>query len=88
MLAFLDLYVCGMKEVLLVKGVQVLHHEGVVVGLSRPNHWLTIEGNNEEEIKKFVDECKDGKKGHLAGDIKLAVLSLQQTPPGVSPYLC
>ena len=44
MLAFLDLYVCGMKEVLLVKGVQVLHHEGVVVGLSRPNHWFTIEG--------------------------------------------
>lgn len=34
-----------------------------------------------------MNECRDEKLGELAGDIKLDVLSCQQTQVGVSPYL-
>jgi len=77
----------GIDATVLVKGVQVLHGCGILVGLARSNQWLKIEGNNKDDIKKFIDDCKDGKHGELAAEIKLAVLSFQQTPPGVSPYL-
>lgn len=48
----------GVDATVLVNGFQVLHGYGVAVGLAHPNHWLTVEGNNnEEEIKKFLNEC-------------------------------
>jgi len=77
----------GVDATVLVRGVQVLHGYGVVVGLASPNHWLDINSNNAEEINKFIKECRDGKRGELAGEIKMAVLSFQQTPVGISPYL-
>jgi hypothetical protein len=77
----------GVDATVLVKGVQILHGEGILTGLASPNHWLDIQGNNADEITKFVNECRDGKHGVLAGEIKFAILSFQQTPIGVSPYL-
>eukprot|EP00956_Cyclotella_meneghiniana_P010341 scaffold14318_cov102-Cyclotella_meneghiniana.AAC.1 len=77
----------GVDATVLVKGVQVLHGEGVLTGLACPNHWLEIQGDNADEITKFINECRDGKHGVLAGEIKFAILSFQQTPIGVPPYL-
>lgn len=64
-----------------------MHGQGIVVGLASPNHWLDIEGNNAEEINKFINKCRDGKRGELAGEIKMAMLSFQQILVGISLYL-
>lgn len=77
----------GVDATVLVKGFRVLYGAGVVVGRARQNHWMVIDSNDKDNLKKFIVECQDGELGNLAGKVKIAVVSFQQTPPEVSPYL-
>jgi hypothetical protein len=79
----------GVDATVLVKGFQVLHGACIVVGGAISNDSMVIDSNDKDDIniKKFIVECQDGKQGNLAGEVKIAVVSFQQPPPGVSPYL-
>ena len=46
-----------------------------------------FDSNDKDDSKKFIVVCKDGSRGNLAGEVKIAVASFQQTPPEVTPYL-
>ena len=47
----------GVDATVLVKGFQLLHGAGVVVAGARPNHWMVIDSDDKDDIKKFIVEC-------------------------------
>ena len=48
-------------------------------------HNVTSKLNNE--VNAIVKDCLDGKYGAVADEVKFAVLSFQDTPVGMCPYL-
>lgn len=46
---------------------------------------VSLEGKRKEEIEKLIQEHRDGKHGQLAEEVKVAVLTFQAVPPGMSP---
>lgn len=58
-----------------------------VVGGAYPNHWLVFESDSTDGLNELLKQCKDGEKGDLAQEVKVAVISFQDTPPGFAPYL-
>ena len=40
------------------------------------------------ELKEILQECKDGKYGDPAAEVKVAILSFQEVAPGTCPYVC
>lgn len=77
----------GIDATVVVKGWQILYSHGKVVGGAAPHHVYDISGLNKDELKIFLKDCKDGKKGEQAAECKMAVVSFQKVPPGMSPYL-
>ena len=47
---------------------------------------VSLEGKGKDEIEKLIQEHRDGMHGPLAGEVKVAVLTFQAVPPGMSPY--
>jgi len=81
-------FTVGVDATVVVKNVQVAGAHRVVVGLAAPNHFLPIDINmKSEEWKKYRKGCAEGKEGELAAEIKVCVLSFQNTPKGMCPYL-
>ena len=76
----------GVDATVVVKGYQYLYSEGKVVGGAAPNHIHDVSGKNKEELKSFLKDCIDGKNGDIAAECKMAVVSFQKVPPGMSPY--
>ena len=76
----------GVDATVVVKGWQYLPDKNVVVGGAYPNHWLEVNSTDKDDIKNFIKQCLAGEKGVVAEEIKVAVLSFQNTPPGISPY--
>lgn len=77
----------GFDATVVVNAWQVIHAENVVVGGASPNHWLAIGPENKDDITAFYELCCKGLKRELAEEAKIAVVSFQQTPPGITPYL-
>ena len=48
---------------------------------------VSLEGKGKEEIEKLIQEHREGKHGPLAEEVKVAVLTFQAVPPGMSPML-
>jgi hypothetical protein len=71
---------------ILVKAFGVNHSSNFIVGGAAPNHNINIHAFNSDGIKEFLRECIVGKRGDLASKIKVAVVSIQNTPPGMSTY--
>ena len=61
------------------------HHEAIVGG-AYPNHFISVKDRNEEEIATILKKWCSGVYGEIASEIKVAVISFQNTPPGISPY--
>jgi len=60
----------------------------VVVGGAAPNHLIGIPANSsKEKVKALLKIYDDGEHGVLATDVKVAVLSFQEAPPGMCPYV-
>ena len=57
-----------------------------IVGGIHPHHFVDISGKNKEEVAAILDGT-DPKYGEIeeATEIKLAVVTFQNIPPGVSP---
>ena len=45
---------------------------------------ITIQG---EYIIEIMKECVEGKHGNMFDEVKVALLSFQNTPPRICPYL-
>ena len=77
----------GVDATVVVEAWRYLVGEIVIIGSASPNEWLELETTNKDEIKTMFESCRHGTKGELAGETKIAVISFQQTPPGIPPYL-
>ena len=78
----------GVDATCLVQAFQVSASEGVIVGGASPNHTIPIPDNSsKEEVKTLLKACAEGKHGVLATEVKVAVLSFQEAPPGMCPYV-
>ena len=42
---------------------------------------------SKDEVVDLLKACRDGKRGPLAAEIKVAVVTIQNPPPGMSPYM-
>ena len=52
-----------------------------------PNHFITVEDNaSAEDWKNKLKECVDGGHGEKAAEVKCAIISFQEVPPGMCPY--
>ncbi len=78
---------------MLAKSFQIHYSSdgNAVVGGVYPNHFLSLPERNSgdgdgDAVAKFLEECVNGKKGEVASEIKVCVLSFQCTPPGTTPY--
>jgi len=45
------------------------------------------ENSSKEEVKVLLKACDDGEHGVLATEVKVTVLSFQEAPPGMCPYV-
>ena len=57
------------------------------MGGAYPQHAIDVSELSTDEIKSRLKTCNDGKCGEKATEIKICVISFQQTPPGICPYL-
>ena len=76
----------GIDATDIVKAYQVStsDHE-IVVGVS-PNDFILVEGLLKEQIFESLKECNKGKHGTMATEVKVTVVSLQNTPKGIPPF--
>jgi hypothetical protein len=60
----------------------------VVVGGAYPNHFISIPpASSAVEMGKLLKDCVNGNKyGEPAAEIKVCVISFQDTPPEMCPY--
>lgn len=71
-----------------VPGYQVIKNGEytVIVGGAHPSHSIDITNCSDNEITTHLTDCAQGKKGAKATEIKVAVVSFQNNPPGMCPY--
>ena len=81
-------FTAGFDATVLSKSAQIYYSNkgNKVVGCVYPNHFMSIPSTDSDDIPQFLRDCLDGKKGELAAEIKICVLSFQGTPPGIGPY--
>ena len=70
----------------LVKAYQVStsNHE-IVVGAS-PNDFIPVGSLLKEQIFESLKDCNKGKHGPMVAEVKVVVVSFQNTPKGVPPF--
>ena len=77
----------GVDATCVVSAFQLSTTHGVIVGGASSNHYISMDGiDTPEGMKQMLQECKDGDNGDPAAEIKIAVISLQNTAPGLCPY--
>jgi hypothetical protein len=47
---------------------------------------INIDGIQTDRVKEVLNDCSDGNEWELASNIKVAVQTVHDTPPGASPY--
>lgn len=78
----------GIDATVLVKAFQVCHSSQAIVGGAYPNHFLPIpERAAAVDVVSMLKDCVENKKyGLPAAEVKVCVISFQDTPPGICPY--
>ena len=76
----------GVDATIIVIVWQVLiSHYNIICGDSL-NHSLDNGDKSKEEMVEFFKLCADGKKGVVASEVKVDVVSFYKTPPGMCPH--
>ena len=70
----------------LVKCYQVSTTHCALVGGAYPNHFVSLEDMDKPNIDRLLKEYRDGIHGPMAEEVKVAILTFQAVPPGMSPY--
>ena len=76
----------GIDATVLVKAWQYSKSLEAIIGGASPNHCIDVNGLTPEEVLKLLEECVDGRHGAIADEVKVAVLSYQNTPANMCPY--
>ena len=75
-------FLVGVDATCVVSAFQLSTTHGVIVDGASPNHYISMDGiDTPEGMKQMLQECKDGDHGDPAAEIKIAVISLQNTAP-------
>ena len=77
----------GFDATALVPSFGYIPAENIIVGGAYPQHAIDVSDLTTDEIKRRLKKCNDGECGEKAAEIKICVISFQQTPPGTCPYL-
>ncbi|KAL3788099.1 hypothetical protein HJC23_008161 [Cyclotella cryptica] len=80
-------FTVGVDATVLVKTFQYSPQLEAVIGSVYPNHRIDVSGKSNDEISKVIKDCIDGKYGAMADEVKACVVSFQNTPVGMCPYL-
>ena len=64
-----------------------MHAEMKVFGEAAPNHVHDASAFHNDEMASFLKECMEDKHSELAAETKVAIVSFQNTPVGMGPYL-
>ena len=52
-----------------------------------PNNYINVASKSSDEVNAIKKDCLDGKFGTVADEVKVAVVSFQDMPVGMCPYL-
>ena len=77
----------GVDATALSQTHQIDFQHGAIVGGAYPNHFISTADMSKDEVVDLLKACRDGKRGPLAAEIKVAVVTIQNPPPGMSPYM-
>ena len=77
----------GVDATIIVKAFQYSSRLGAIIGGVYPNHCIDVHEKSIEEINIILKDCIDGKYGPMADEVKVAVVSFQNTSVGMCPYL-
>lgn len=80
-------FTVGVDATVLVKTFQYSPQLEAIIGGVYPNHRIDVSGKSNDEISKVIKDCIDGKYGAMADEVKACVVSFQNTPVGMCPYL-
>lgn len=59
----------------------------MIIGGFCQNHHTCVSGKSQGEITEVLKDCIDGKYGCMADEVKACLVSFQDTPVGMCPYL-
>jgi hypothetical protein len=76
----------GIDATVLVRSFGIHQASHAIVGGVTPNIMLDIGGLSSDQVNAMLKDCIDGRMGVMAAEVKVAVVSFQNTPPGISPY--
>ena len=76
----------GLNATALVKSWQISSSNKAIAGGSSPSHYSSIKGMYEDDVTSLLCKCVKGRKGQVAAEVKVCVMSMQNTPLGLSPY--
>ena len=77
----------GIDATVLVKTFQYSSQLHAIIGGVYPNNCINVAGKSSNELNAIMKDCLDGKFGTVADEVKVAVVSFQDTPVGMCPYL-
>ena len=58
-----------------------------ILGGAYPNHCFDVSDLDSEEVNARLLELVKNPEGEYAAEMKICVVSFQQTPPGIPPYM-
>ena len=79
-------FMVGLDPTALVMSWQISSSYKAIVGGSSPNHYISIKGMFEYDVTFLLHECVEGRKGQVATEVIVCIMSMQNTPLGLSPY--
>ncbi len=72
-------FTVGVDATVFVEAIQL--HEGVIIGGASPNHFVRVADQGIDEVRELLGRYANGENGFvLAKEIKIAVVSFQDTP--------
>ena len=77
----------GFDETALVPAFGYIPSENIIVGGAYPKHAIDVSSLDKDEITSRLEACNNDKTSEKATEIKICVISFQQTPKGMCPYL-
>ena len=80
-------FTAGVDATALVKAYQVSTSDHSIFGGASNNYFIPFYGLSEEQTFERLKECNKGKNGPVATEVKVVVVSFQNTPKGMPPFL-
>eukprot|EP00957_Ditylum_brightwellii_P197062 15012861-Ditylum_brightwellii.AAC.1 len=80
-------FTAGVDATALVPAYQVSTSEHVILGRTAPNNFISVKDFTKNQILQLLTECQAGKHDSMATEVKVVVVSFQNTPSRMTPFL-